>query len=272
MWEYEKNRKHTTPSQELLREAHPRQERDGEAHLTGYHPHEQEGKRRPREFGRLENSFGDIAVGTNRNKEVMVVVSRRRTEEGPAVSEDEKVLNGNRAVSMGGVRGAFQVNSHDEEKSAVAYRRSARKNAGNMVGQIREMMTEREQETIWKQAPFFNRQPEQEEMKLLREEELELRHRSEPEDRERLREVERRSQQLRRRIEEKEGQERRLRFILEKAREEAEKQGEAPWDSLLRAVVQREQEEQLDEDDEKGTGEEAGETDGKARNTAGEEG
>lgn len=258
MWDYEKAKKSPqSSSQERLREGRPRREKDGREHLTGYRPHEQEGTRRPRESGRLENSFGDIAVGTNRKKEVTVVVSRRRTQKGPAVREDEKVLKGDSARPINLARGNFQVNSHDGKKSAVGYRQSYKKNPCAMTGQMRGMMEGREQETVWKQAPFLSQKPEKEELKLLREQEVELLRKSDPEDKEQLKEIQRRTQQLRRVLVEKEGQQRRLRLILQKAREEAMQRGEEDWQWPLRRFVPGEESELSDDGENPGQEEES---------------
>ena len=260
MWDYEKDKKKPSQSssQKRLREGRPRKEKDGKEHLTGYRPHEQEGTRRPRESGRLENTFGDIAVGTNRKKEVTVVVSRRRTQEGPAVREDEKVLKGDSARPIHLARGNFQVNSHNAQKSAVGYRQSYKKAPYAMTGQMRGMMESGEQETIWKQAPFLSQKPEKAELKLLREQEVELLHRSDPADKEQLKEIRRRTQQLRRVLVEKEGQQRRLRLILQKAREEAMRRGEEDWEWPVRRFGFGEEADLSDEGEEPGQEEEPG--------------
>lgn len=225
---YKKPEQHS--SQGHLREGMVRRERDGADHLTGYRPREQEGVTRPREAGRLENSFGDIAVGTNRKKELMILLSRRRTQEGLAVRADEKELRGESARKMTQTRGSFLTNTHDEKESAVAYRQSHRKAPQMMLNQFRTMMEKRDQQTAKNQMAFLSRREEKAELKALRQRELTLRAQGGTEARSALRAIERRREELRQILADKETQERCMRQVLQKAGEEAERRSEESWE------------------------------------------
>ena len=217
-------------SQGRLREADAKKNRDGADHLTGYRPREQEGSTRPREAGRLENSFGDIAVGTNRRKELMIVVSRRRTQQGPMVREDEKTLRGESARRMERTRGNFSTNSHDKRESAVAYRQSSAKAPQMMLNQFRAMTERNQQQTVKKQMLFLSRETEKQELRELRSRELELRAQGDRDAKAQLRAIERRRQELRQILAEKETQERRMKQVLQKAGEEAAQRAMESWE------------------------------------------
>ena len=217
-------------SQGRLREGMARKTRDGADHLTGYRPREQEGSARPRETGRLENSFGDIAVGTNRKKELTIVVSRRRTQEGPAIREDEKELRGESARKMERTRGDFLTNPHDKQESAVGYRQSGAKSPRMMLNQFRALMEQHDQKTVKPQMSFLSRREEKAELKALRERELALRAERGGEAQAELRVIERRREELRQILAGKETQERRMKQILQKAGEEAARRGEKSWE------------------------------------------
>ena len=195
----------------------PRETQDGKAHLTGYRPRENEA--RPREAARMGGSYGDVSVGVSRKKELTLVVSKGRSREGPAALEDEKVLHGDRAKKMDLSRGDFRVNAHDPEKSALAYRESHQKTPAFMLKRFQEMMRTHRQETLDEQVPFLDRRAEREELRRLQHRREALLAREGGGDRPALRAVERRKEELRQILTEKEGQERRLRLLLQKAQE-----------------------------------------------------
>lgn len=229
-----------------LREATPVPQREGKDQLTGYRPRQEENADRPRETGRLSGAYGDVAVGVSRKKDVTVVVSKKRAYEGVAATEDEQVLKEDSSRRMHLTRGNFKVNSHDEKNSALAYRESRTKAPGQLLGRFRELMHNREQHTLEEQAPFLDRKPERKALRRLQEQEENLRGKRGPEDRETLAAIQREKQRLRQVLTEKVGQERRLRLILQKAKEEAQKQaGEAPWQLPLLLLTPLEPEEEL---------------------------
>ena len=61
----------------------PQARREGKDHLTGYQPHGKEKSQRPREAARMGGAYGDVSVGVSRKKELTLVVSARRSREGP---------------------------------------------------------------------------------------------------------------------------------------------------------------------------------------------
>ena len=197
----------------------PQTQKDGKDHLTGYEPRENED--RPREAARMGGSYGDVSVGVSKKKELTLVVSKRRSREGPAARREEQTLMGDSARKMNLSRGDFRVNAHDPGKSAVAYRESHRKPPNFMLERFKEMMRTHSQDTLDEQVPFLNRREEREELRRLQRDREELLAREGGEDRAALRAIERRKQALRQALTEKEGQERRLRLLLQKAQEEA---------------------------------------------------
>ena len=202
-------------------EASPTPKKEGRDHLTGYEPHPSEGSARPREAARMSGSYGDVAVGVSRKKELTLVVSKRRSREGPAATGDEKTLKGGGARRMNLARGDFRVNAHDKKKSAVAYRESHKKPPYFLLERFREMMRTRDQDTLAGQVPFLDRRPEREALRRLQTEAETLRARGGAGSRYALREIESRKQAQRQSLTEKKTQERRLRLLLLKAQEES---------------------------------------------------
>ena len=199
----------------------PQARREGKDHLTGYQPHGKEKSQRPREAARMGGAYGDVSVGVSRKKELTLVVSARRSREGPAARREEQTLLGNSARKMNLARGDFRVNAHDPEKSAVAYRESHKKSSRFMLERFKEMMRTREQHTLAQQVPFLNRREEREELRRLQSLGERLQAKGGPQARAAQRKVEARKQALHQQLTEKGVQERRLRLLLEKAREES---------------------------------------------------
>ena len=211
-------------SEGRMREVPPLSRREGEDRLTGYEPHPaQEKKDRPREASRLSGSYGDLAVGVNRKKQLTLVVSRRRSREGPAATRDERALRASGARKMERVRGEFFTNPHDPERSALGFRSPDKPAPGRMLGQFQRMMHGREQEVLAEQVPFLDRRPEREELKALGERADDLRARGGAAERAELGALERRRQVLRQSLTEKAAQQRKVRLMLQKAREEAKR-------------------------------------------------
>ena len=199
-------------------EAPPKAEKDGQDHLTGYQPREGEGRDRPREAARMAGSYGDVSVGVSRKKELTLVVSKRRSREGPAARREEQTLLGDSARRMNLARGDFQVNAHDPKKSAVAYRESHRKPPAFLLQRFREMMAAREQDTLAEQVPFLDREGEREELRRLQSLQENLLARGGSGSR-MLDRIEARKQALRQSLTEKRVQERRLQLLIQKAQE-----------------------------------------------------
>lgn len=197
----------------------PLAQKEGKDHLTGYEPRENEA--RPREAARMGGSYGDVSVGVSKKKELTMVVSKRRSREGPAARREEQTLMGNSARKVPLSRGDFRVNSHDGKKSALAYRESHEKTPRFMMERFKEMMRTHSQDTLEEQVPFLNRREEREELRQLQRAREALLAKGGGRDRAELRAIERRKQALRQALTEKTGQERRLRLLLEKAREES---------------------------------------------------
>lgn len=208
-------------SEGRLREASPAPRKDGRDHLTGYEPAQKEGRDRPREAARLSGSYGDVAVGTTKKKQVTLAVSRRRSREGPPAGREEQTLHAESAQQMNLARGEFRVNAHKKEGGAMVYREDREKASVFLLERFREMMRTHRPALAEEQMPFLNRQEEREELRRLQSREEDLRAAGEGGHRSELRAVERRRQELRQSLSEKETQERRLRLMLDRAQEES---------------------------------------------------
>lgn len=229
-FEWEKGRGDRPPawqsSQGKMWERSPVERKEGKDHLTGYEPHEKEEGARPREAARMGGSFGDVSVGVSRKGELTLVVSKRRSQEGPPATREEKTLVGASARTMNLARGDFRVNAHDPNKSAVAYRESDRKPPTFLLERFKEMMRGREQDTLEEQAPFLNREKEKRELEWLRREKEALLAGAGRGKAPALGHLEARKETLRQRLAEKSRQERRLLLLLQKAREKSRRRGE----------------------------------------------
>ena len=227
-FEKEKRRADRPPawrsSEGRMWEAAPVPKKEGQAHLTGYEPHENEGSARPREAARMSGSYGDVSIGVSRKKELTLVVSKRRSREGPAATREEQTLLGGSARKLNLARGNFRANAHDPNKSAVAYRESHQKDPRFLLERFKTMMRTREQNTLAEQVPFLDQREEREELRRLQELGEDLLAKGGTEDRAALGHIQARKQALRQSLTEKAGQERRLRLLLQKAQEESRRQ------------------------------------------------
>lgn len=216
-------------SEGRLREAAPVSRREGRDHLTGYEPPAAEKTAgSPREAGRLASSYGDVAVGVSRKKELTLVISKRRNRQGPAAGRDEKVLKGDSVRRVNLARRDFRVNSHDPQKSALAYRESHKRPPQFLLERFKELMSSRQQDTLEELVPFLTRKDEQEELRQLQSRAEDLQAKESGAGSLALRHIEIRKQELRQRLTEKQSQERRLRLLLQKAQEESRRRaGEA---------------------------------------------
>lgn len=225
-------------------EVSPKRKKEGRDHLTGYEPHSREATARPREVARMGGSYGDVAIGVSRKKELTLVVSKRRSREGPAATREEQTLLAGSARPMDLTRGNVRVNAHDPKKSAVAFRASHRKSPRSMMARLKEVVRERDQQVLEEQVPFLSRAGERKALRRLQKLEEDLLAKRERPDRPLLRQVNARKQALRQVLTEKTAQERRLRLLLQKAQEASRRRaGElerADWLSPLLLPLEEE--------------------------------
>jgi hypothetical protein len=222
MAEYEQKRRLPVwrTSEGRLRETAPAPQREGRDHLTGYEPGTEE-RDRPREAARLAGSYGDVAVGTTKKRELTMVVSRRRSREGPAARREEQQLHAESARPMNLARGDFRVNAHAKEDGALAYRESREKASIFLLERFREMMRTHRPGVAEEQLAFLDRQGEKKALRQLQSRADTLRAAGGPGARAELRALERQKQTLRQELSEKATQERRLRLLLDRAQEES---------------------------------------------------
>ncbi|MEG0779023.1 MAG: hypothetical protein RR426_00340 [Oscillospiraceae bacterium] len=251
-----------------LRETAPRGKQGGQDHLTGYQPtvEEKEQGERPREMARLSGSYGDVAVGVSRKKEITMVVSKQRSREGVAATGEDKHVHAQSASKIHLTRGNFQTNSNDGKTGAVSYRESRKKQPGKMLAQFQALMNRREQAVLQEQVPFLSQKEEKEELRVLEARADAMRAENSPEAHRSLREIESRKQYLHRSLAEKTAQERRLRLTLQKAEEESHRQAgeraDLPRNGFFGILSPEEPPEEPPEDGAAGAGEDKPQTPG----------
>ncbi|MEG1682716.1 MAG: hypothetical protein RR295_02720 [Oscillospiraceae bacterium] len=221
MQDYEQEKQQTASppawrsSQGRMWETSAAPQKDGRDQLTGYRPGEKED--RPRETGRLSGSYGDVAVGSNRKKELTLVASKRRSHAGPAATEDEKALRSDGSKKATPPAGNVRVNPHDETKSAVSTRISHQKQPTQLLAGFRRQQRKNEDGLLDEQLPFLNPEPEREALRQLTGQTQALRAQDGASPA--LDAMERSKQRLRQELTEKAAQEHRLLLILQKAQE-----------------------------------------------------
>lgn len=125
--------------------------------LTGYKPAEKEKNTsvQPNEYTRLNNSYGDIAFGFNKKKEMTITVSQQRKYNASQPENDMRAVRGESAVKIPHIRGTFSTNSHSREHSALCYKESADRSAVWVMAQIKEMMQKKRQHAAEEMLPFM---------------------------------------------------------------------------------------------------------------------
>lgn len=159
-----------------------------------------------------------------------MVVSKRRSREGPAVKDEEQEFDAARAPKLNLARGAFRVNAHEKDKSAVEYRESNQKPPTFLLNRFQEMMRTHRQAVPQEQLAFLDTYEEREGIRHLAERSDSLRAERDDGAEKELAALECRRQMLRQSLTEKETQQRRLRLALQKAQEESRRRaGKADW-------------------------------------------
>jgi hypothetical protein len=135
----------------------------GEQDLTAekrpedYKPHwsEQNEQTRPREMLSMGNSYGNISVGANRNREMLLTVSQRRQHNSETLNNDQKKLNGPRRRSVPDAVGWAYTNSSDSINSAFAFKTRKLQPTKRLLASINKYIDKNGQNTVETILPFL---------------------------------------------------------------------------------------------------------------------
>lgn len=144
--------------------------------LTGYESSERERRSgtAPRQVGELRSAYGSVASGVSRadgRRSLTLVVSRRRSKEGPQPDREAQVLQAERAVRVRPARGVYLTGNLRPEKSAFGYRESLEKSPYIMRRKMKALVRRRKHDALKQMLPFLSDRKEGEELKDLRREE-----------------------------------------------------------------------------------------------------
>jgi len=236
--------------------------------LTGYESSEKEKKQKdePRKIWELGNSFGSLAVGKNKKKQLMIVNSQRRGKRLRALPPESKTLHSETGKKIPLISGEFRFNEdwNRREESAYSYQLEASRSPDYLMRKMKELNEKRRLNVRDNINPFFNLQKEQDELRWLREKAAEM-ARGADRDREKEKGLQTRIQFLSASLAEKERE--RLRFYtkLPQLLEEARKEEIGDWifASPLRTIREVASDEEGDESSgqEEAKGAEPGDTD-----------
>ena len=124
---------------------------------AGYKPHrsERDEQTRPREMFSMENSYGNVAISANRDKEMTLSVSENRRHNSETLDNDHKKLNGERRRSAANSIGHAYTNRHDPINSAFAFKTEKLQPAKQVLDRIKKYVDEKGQNTVENTLPFF---------------------------------------------------------------------------------------------------------------------
>lgn len=135
----------------------------------GYLPHrsERDEQTRPREMFSMGNSYGNVSVAANRNKEMTLFVGENRRHNSETLDNDHKWLNGERRYSVNDPMGQAYTNVFDPVNSAFAFKTGKLQPAGKVLDRIKKYVEEKSQNTVENILPFFTLEREKKELQEL---------------------------------------------------------------------------------------------------------
>lgn len=144
---------------------------DTKERTTGLYDRENEKSEntKMKEVFRAENSYGNIAMGTNKKKEAMLVVSQKREQNGETTQEHEKNVHMERKKRIKAHFGEHFVNNSQKEESAWAYKGNTKKTEKKMWGEMKEFHKKSDSNMMEKRMPFLALEKEKKELVSLRE-------------------------------------------------------------------------------------------------------
>ena len=141
--------------------------------MPGYLSSEQEKRRKdePRKIWELGNSYGSLAIGKNKRKQLMIVNSQRRTKALRQLHPESKALRRETSVRIPLISDEFRFNEdwNRREESAYTYQVDAGRSPDYLMRKMKELSVKRMlrvKETI---NPFFNISKDKDELAYLRE-------------------------------------------------------------------------------------------------------
>lgn len=148
---------------------HGKESMEKEKPLSAYHPAEYENtkEKRSAEMMRMESSYGGIALGANRQKEISMVVHEKRRSAGCGLRKDHQEIEGRHTAAISELRGDFRTNSHSRQESAFIYKEEQETTPLRMMERIQEMMDENVQQSGRNVLPFMRRREDEKERKEI---------------------------------------------------------------------------------------------------------
>lgn len=123
--------------------------------LTGYEASytERNGKRTPKEVGKIQTGEGVLSVGVDRKREVTLAVSK---DDSPVLREDSTVLKRDTARELAGRNKKLYSNSHSPYQSAIAIKLSLDKQTYGLEQRIRAAVRQAEGNDVLENTlPFY---------------------------------------------------------------------------------------------------------------------
>ena len=141
--------------------------------LTGYKSSEVEQKRQdqPQKIWELSNSYGSLAVGKNKKRQLVLVNSQRRTKNIHQLTPESKELQSGTSVRIPLISGEFRFNEawNRRDESAYAYQLEAGNSPDFLMRKLKELSGKREPDVQRNIAPFLNPGPVKDELAYLKE-------------------------------------------------------------------------------------------------------
>ncbi|MDR0469627.1 MAG: hypothetical protein LBH09_06595 [Peptococcaceae bacterium] len=201
-----------------------------QASIPGYRSSEEEKKRHdePRKIWELSSSYGTLAIGKNKKKQLMIVNSQRRTKELQALTPESKELRRETSVKIPLISGDFRFNEdwNRREKSAYSYQLEASHSPDYLMRKMKELHDQRTLKVQENINPFFDLSEDKEELAHLRETAAEMARNHEQDAEKGLRV---RTQFVTAALADKERQRRKFYTKLPDLLEEARKEETADW-------------------------------------------
>lgn len=130
---------------------------------------EHSSEQKMREVFHAENSYGNIAVGANKKKEAMIVVSQEREHNGITTKEHQKKLNMERNKRKISPKGDFFTNNSHFDESAWAYKGKTELPDKKAFDEIKNYTEKEESKMLEKRMPFLLLEKDKKQMVNLQE-------------------------------------------------------------------------------------------------------
>jgi len=146
--------------------------------LTGYESSEKERSQRdePQKIYELSSSFGSLAVGRNKKKQLVIVNSQRRTKEIHQLTRESHALRRQTSVKIPLISGEFHFNEdwNRREESAYSFQLEASRSPDFFMRKMKELSDRRTLDIQEKVNPFFDLSEDKAELAYLRQRAAEL--------------------------------------------------------------------------------------------------